>query len=80
MAMYVELRYCPDHVCEHWQEVDRNGKVRCRGEDVSPTDTEKTFAKRKGHGYNIYKVRKLGMPVTKEVERDTHISQLQVDF
>lgn len=80
MAMYIELRYCDIHVHEHWQEVDRNNRTICRGLDVTPSDTEKTFAKRSGKGYKIYKIKKIGLPVNKEPDRDVHISQLQVDF
>lgn len=80
MPIYVELRYCPEHTYEHWQEVTRNEQVICRGEKLSPHDTAKTYSKRSGRGYKIYKARKIGMPVTKERDKEIHISQLQVDF
>lgn len=80
--IYVEKRWCDEHVCEHWQEVTRNNKTICRGEEVTPHDTEKTYSKRSGRGYKIYKIKlnKIGLPVAKQIERDIHIGQLQVDF
>jgi hypothetical protein len=78
--IYIEKRWCDIHVYEHWMEVTRNNKAICRGEEVTPADTEKTYSKHSGHGYKIYKFRKIGLPVAKPVEREIHISQLQVDF
>lgn len=80
MPMYIEKRWCDKHVCDHWQEVTRNNKTICRGEEISPTDTEKTYSRRSGRGFKIYKMRKIGLPVTSEIDRSEHISQLQVDF
>ena len=80
MPMYVEMHYCNEHTYDHWQEVTRTGKVICRGESVSPLDTTKTYSKHSGRGYKIYKAKKIGMPLSKDRDREIHISQLQVDF
>lgn len=81
--IYVELVECEQclkkHFVEVWRARDGTWKQKCHGPDLA-LETEKTFAKRSGKGFKIYKTKKIGLPTAAIVDRDTHIKELQIDF